>query len=584
MERFNISATGGNLLHIERHLVTNIFLGHTNFPKQAVTTMEDSANKFIPEYRRTNFKNKGRFQSDELRRRRETHQVDLRKQKREEVLAKRRNYVESNNIANDSEEEDAGDDFSLSGNSEESLFYGKLQQELPKMMEMIQSPDFDDQLAATVKFRQVLSREHNPPIDLVIQSGVIPTLVNYMSEGHADMLQLEAAWALTNIASGSSDQTKVVVESGAVPYFVQLLYSPSVEVKEQAIWALGNVAGDSTAYRDFVLSNGAMEPVLSLFNTTKMSLIRTATWTLSNLCRGKSPQPDWNIVQQAIPTLAKLIYSIDAETLVDASWAVSYLSDGPSEAIQAVIDARIPHRLVELLDHESTLVQTPALRAIGNIVTGNDLQTQVMINAGVLQHFAPLLNSPKETLRKEACWTISNITAGNSEQIQLVIDANLIPPIIRLLAQGDYKTKKEACWAISNASSGGLTNPDQIRYLVNQGCIKPLCDLLAVADSKIIEVTLDSLMNILRVGELDKEQRRAASNEYAIFIEEAGGMEKIFHCQANSNEKIYNKAYNIIEKYFGDDEDDAFNENGLQPETYGDSFAFGVQNQQNFQF
>ncbi|CCE83135.1 Piso0_003707 [Millerozyma farinosa CBS 7064] len=542
----------------------------------------DTTNKFIPEYRRTNFKNKGRFQSDELRRRRETHQVDLRKQKREEVLSKRRNYNSAEVAGNDSEDED---EFNLQSNSDENQFYNKLQQDLPKMVEMIQSPDFDSQLSATVKFRQILSREHNPPINLVIRSGVIPTLVEFMRENHPDMLQLEAAWALTNIASGNSEQTRVVVEAGAVPLFVQLLYSESLEVKEQAIWALGNVAGDSAEYRDFVLACNAMAPVLELFNTSKMSLIRTATWTLSNLCRGKNPQPDWSIVQQAIPTLAKLVYSVDTETLVDSCWAVSYLSDGTTEAIQAVVDARIPHRLVELLGHESTLVQTPALRAIGNIVTGNDLQTQVVINAGVLPALAPLLNSPKETIRKEACWTISNITAGNPDQIQAVIDANLIPQIIRLLANGDYKTKKEACWAISNASSGGLTRPDQIRYLVSQGCIKPLCDLLAVADTKIIEVTLDSLENILKMGEMDKESHDGTVNEYALYIEEAGGMEKIFECQANENEKVYEKAYSIIEKYFSEEEDH-IDEDGIAPQAYGDAFNFGVDpsQQQNFQF
>ncbi|ODV98330.1 hypothetical protein PACTADRAFT_83624 [Pachysolen tannophilus NRRL Y-2460] len=541
----------------------------------------DTTSRFVPEYRRTNFKNKNRFMQDELRRRRETQAVELRKQKRDEkALAKRRNLI-NHSVAASSTGDDSEDESDL---NDDNAFYKQLQQELPRMMEQITSSEFDNQLAATVKFRQILSREHNPPIDLVIQSGVVPILVELMKD-QRELLQLEAAWALTNIASGSSDQTKVVVESGAVPIIVNLLYSPSMEVKEQAIWALGNVSGDSTNYRDYVLNCGAMGPVLSLFSSAKTSLIRTATWTLSNLCRGNNPPPDWNIVSAALPTLAKLIYSVDVESLIDACWAISYLSDGPTEAIQAVVDARIPKRLVELLGHESTLVQTPALRAVGNIVTGNDMQTQIVINCGVLPALLPLLSSPKETIRKEACWTISNITAGNTEQIQAVIDSNLIPPVIRALATGDYKTKKEACWAISNASSGGLSRPDQIRYLVSQGCIKPLCDLLSVADNRIIEVALDALENILKMGEMDKEARGSTINENAMYIEEAGGMEKIFDCQNNENEKIYEKAYNIIEKYFSEEDGDLEDVN-LAPEQSGDTFGFGVQQQGqgNFDF
>lgn len=288
------------------------------------------------------------------------------------------------------------------------------------------------------------------------------------------------------------------------------------------------------------------------------------------------------MVSQALPTLAKLIYSMDTETLVDACWAISYLSDGPQEAIQAVIDVRIPKRLVELLSHESTLVQTPALRAVGNIVTGNDLQTQVVINAGVLPALRLLLSSPKENIKKEACWTISNITAGNTEQIQAVIDANLIPPLVKLLEVAEYKTKKEACWAISNASSGGLQRPDIIRYLVSQGCIKPLCDLLEIADNRIIEVTLDALENILKMGEADKEARGLNINENADFIEKAGGMEKIFNCQQNENDKIYEKAYKIIETYFGEEED-AVDET-MAPQNAGNTFGFGSNVNQQFNF
>lgn len=278
---------------------------------------------------------------------------------------------------------------------------------------------------------------------------------------------------------------------------------------------------------------------------------------------------------------------LDDEILIDACWAISYLSDGSNDKIQAVIEAGIPRRLVELLMHASTSVQTPALRSVGNIVTGDDIQTQVIINCGALPALLSLLSSTKDGIRKEACWTISNITAGNSAQIQAVIDANIFPPLINLLSNGDFKTRKEACWAISNATSGGLQKPDQIRYLVNQGCIKPLCDLLTCPDNKIIQVALDGLENILKVGEMDKQSGQmgeAGVNRYALFIEEAGGMEKIHECQNNANEEIYMKAYSIIERYFSDEDEAGADIDELAPQQTQAGFALGTGQQPAGQF
>jgi len=75
-------------------------------------------------------------------------------------------------------------------------------------------------------------------------------------------------------------------------------------------------------------------------------------------------------------------------------------------------------------------------------------------------------------------------------------------------------------------------------------------------DNKIIQVALDGLDNILKIGEIDKVAAGpGAVNQYALYVEEAGGMITIHNLQQHDNLEIYKKAFNIMDKYFPDEEE-----------------------------
>uniref|UniRef100_A0A8C6HZN7 Karyopherin subunit alpha 4 n=1 Tax=Mus spicilegus TaxID=10103 RepID=A0A8C6HZN7_MUSSI len=505
-------------------------------------------NEKLDNQRLKNFKNKGR-DLETMRRQRNEVVVELRKNKRDEHLLKRRN-VPQEDICEDS---DIDGDYRVQNTSLEAI---------------VQNASSDNQgiqLSAVQAARKLLSSDRNPPIDDLIKSGILPILVHCLERDDNPSLQFEAAWALTNIASGTSEQTQAVVQSNAVPLFLRLLHSPHQNVCEQAVWALGNIIGDGPQCRDYVISLGVVKPLLSFISPSiPITFLRNVTWVMVNLCRHKDPPPPMETIQEILPALCVLIHHTDVNILVDTVWALSYLTDAGNEQIQMVIDSGIVPHLVPLLSHQEVKVQTAALRAVGNIVTGTDEQTQVVLNCDALSHFPALLTHPKEKINKEAVWFLSNITAGNQQQVQAVIDANLVPMIIHLLDKGDFGTQKEAAWAISNLTISG--RKDQVAYLIQQNVIPPFCNLLTVKDAQVVQVVLDGLSNILKMAE---DQAETIAN----LIEECGGLEKIEQLQNHENEDIYKLAYEIIDQFFSSDDIDE--DPSLVPESVqGGTFGF----------
>ncbi|OMJ83499.1 hypothetical protein SteCoe_15530 [Stentor coeruleus] len=473
------------------------------------------------------------YDVEDIKRRKEENEVELRKTKRADLVTKRRNleqtekqWIKVNEIFKPS--------YSLS--------------DLPELLEAMHSPLEEKHLFAAQGFRKILSLEHNPPIQELIDTGILPYLIEWIQKFDYPQLQYESAWTITNIASGTHHHCQVIVEKGCVPLLIQMMNSNNEEVREQAVWALGNIGGDAAHCRDVILQNNGLPLLIKcLKSSTKHSMIKNASWTISNLCRGK-PAPMYEMVKDAMPVLAEVVKSQhDSEILSDSLWALSHLSEGSEEKVDYLISTGIIERVIQLLNHHLYNIQLPAIRVIGNVVTGNEAQTQLIINLNGVEALSTLLNSAKKNTQKEAVWSISNICAGTKEQLDRLISADVIPRLVNCAYSSDKDIKKETVWALSNAAAGG--RPDQVYKFVQSGIVQALCSLLEETDVKIVSVAIEGLNRILRCGK-ENFSTDGGSSEFANVVEDCNGLSKLEKLQQHPNTQIYEKARNMIENYF----------------------------------
>ncbi|AFM99438.1 putative armadillo/beta-catenin-like repeat domain-containing protein [Encephalitozoon hellem] len=521
--------------------------------------------------------------TENRRKMREEQQVELRQQKKEELLNKKRNLsVSASAISN-----------------------------FIPMKEKLFSSDLEQAHQGVYEFRSLLSVEDSPPIQPVIDSGCVPRFIELMdisfltsssmtmggipvSSIRQDMpefsvamdiinkIRVEAAWVITNISSGTTQQTKVVIDCGAVPLLIQMLLDTNDAVLDQSVWALGNIAGDSEGMRDIILETGALDTVLGLLlklheSAIHIKIVRNLTWLLSNLNRGRNPPPNEQDMRKSLEVLFKLINIRDPEVVSDAYWALSYIVDVSIQCSDAVLSSGTMSRTYSLLEALTNRLIgisysaedakiclcaiSPIIRMIGNIVTGSDDQTSALIQMGFMRFFRPIFyrleNKKQPRLRKEICWTLSNITAGTVEHAKAVVDMDLVPMLIDSMSSYELFIRKEACWAIlnlmyhcNNLPTNSDTKFEWLRILMDNGFIDALQSYLDVVPN-VPEMQcqiLDCFRYALNGGR--QWELRYGKNPIYEKIVEADIVDAIEGLQDSGDRTVSDKAYSIIVDFF----------------------------------
>ncbi|XP_042875695.1 importin subunit alpha-3-like [Penaeus japonicus] len=413
----------------------------------------------------------------------------------------------------------------------------------------MKSEDPSVNLEAMVEARKMLSQENDPPVQDFIDNGVLPLAIESIKTGNSD-LQYEATWVITNIASGTNEQTTAVVEHGAVPILIGLLSSPEVRLQEQAAWALGNISADSPDLRNQLVADGVVKPLLDTAKEDMpISFRRNLSWVLSNVFRYKElnmPEEEKLLVLQELKD--NIERQDDFEIKSNTIWTLSYFLEQNDSHIALVVE----HGFVPLLvaNASDSELQKVAVRCLGNIVTGNDTQTEQVLEAGVLPLYLDILeNSTRESIRKEVFWSVSNITAGTAAQIQRVVDAGFLPILVDSIMKGSFAEKKEACWALSNLTSSG--NVEHIKPMIQAGALPAFTKMLISTDVKLVEVSLEGIENTFKKLSASDE----GAEEAIKIVREADGVDILESLLKYENSSVVEKTNRILNAYFPNSED-----------------------------
>lgn len=445
-------------------------------------------------------------------------------------------------------------------------------------------------LAPLTELRKVLSCQLGPPIQQVLDLGGLPAVLSLLT-AESGAVQLQAAWVVTNVASGSSSHAAAVIEAGGLPAIFSALQSPAVperaELCTQLLWVLGNIAGDKDSrLRDKLLEAEVVGHIGQLFAQIpgftwdtygRTQVLRTLTWLMSCLCGGL-PAPKLEEVDCAFDYFAQVITGTDdVEMLSEALWGLHHLLDGAPSKEDA--DARIvrmlsagfgpgeapppnaPHPVIAQVasalgsfGNRKIPTAAPAMKILGALLSTTNSETMdLVLAAGTLKALGRLLADTQSTprLRQDAAAALAAVAAGPRVQ-KLLDEPGTYKSLQGALERGPTpEVRRECAWALANLARQGspvLSRTDCKEFLRLLSLA-----LKATADNALQRVILEGVEAVLRHSAKQAGFKCLGDHPLAEAAETFGLLETLEELQHSESERTYRKAVQLLASFFGGD-------------------------------
>jgi len=422
--------------------------------------------------------------------------------------------------------------------------------EIASLIDSVMSTDLKKQHSGLVGLKKFLSQPQGSPIEEVLDSGVVPRLLEIMEDSIEPQIQLDAAWCLVTLCSGTPEQTQQVVDCGMIPIFLSALDSAGFKVTQQILWGLGKIAESSAAFRDLIIKEGGVEIIVNVVeDALTLGSKRNGAWALSNLCKGK-PAPPFGSISGALPAFCNLLKNENhQEILTYAAWGLFY-SSGRKEGIEMILQSDVISAIVGFLSSPILSIVTPCLKIVGNIIAGTDKQTSMVLKEkDFLPGLLNLTSHESKAIRKEAFWIASNLTSGTPAQVESIMgNPAFVERIIDAAKNDADEIRREAVYALTNSTRAGTSA--QIKRLLTYGVFQCLIEVLGeVEDAKILLEVLDSIEDCIKWGKVLNLVDEKGQSKFLLEFENHGGSAKIEQLQKHPNKEVHKRACVIIETY-----------------------------------